>query len=172
MRRIFAMVPDARDCRSVLNQLFALGIDKSHVHVVSHQPQKCTELPSANLIHTSDVAHGVEWGLGVGGLAGALGGLLAATFPPAGMAVGVGAVMATTAAGAGFGAVVTGLISKDEPNHEIEAYEDGLMRGELLMLIDVRAREAAEIADRLRERLPGLRVDLQGGQPDRTDRAA
>ncbi len=71
-------------------------------------------------------------------MAGLLGGLLAVTFPPAGILLaGEAILLGTTLAGAGFGAVVSALVAGDIPNHELEHFQDRIALGEILLLLDI-----------------------------------
>jgi hypothetical protein len=59
------------------------------------------------------------------------------TFPPAGIVLGGGALLAGAAAGAGFGAVVSALMSSHEHNHDLTAFQDAIERGEILLMVDI-----------------------------------
>jgi hypothetical protein len=121
----------------VVQELRDGGIPDHHLHAVASAAVPMEGLPQATILEKSEFKYGLETGISVGGAAGLLGGLLAVTFPPAGLALGGGAILAMTLAGAGFGAVVSGLVAKDIPNHELEAFEAGIIRGKVLLLVDV-----------------------------------
>src|SRR5258708_4970999 len=70
-------------------------------------------------------------------------GRVALVFPPAGLTIAGGAVVAITLAGAGFGAWTATMIGIDVPNTRLKRFEQAIERGELLMMIDV-ARDRVE----------------------------
>ena len=154
MRRIFFLVPDSESCRSVVDELKKIGVPLNHLHVVGSIIQSMDGLPEASIWQKTELAHGLEWGTGLGGVAGLLGGMLAVTFPPAGLVIGGGALIAGTAAGAGFGAVVAALTKSHEHNHDLDDYHEELLQGELLLMVDVPYNRVSQISDLILEHHP------------------
>jgi hypothetical protein len=137
-KRLYFLLPSIQHCKRVVEELQDAGLSDHYMRVLARSDISLTGLPQASMLQKTELAHGLEWGLGLGGMAGALGGLLAITFPPAGLAFGGGAlVLATTLAGASFGTVVSALVAAGIPNHEIEKYQDGIRQGQLLLMVDV-----------------------------------
>jgi len=143
MRRLFFLLPDAESCRTVVGELKQLGVPERYLHVVASVTQTLEGLPEATVWERTEMKHGLEWGIGIGGVAGLLGGLLAVAFPPGGLVLGGGALLSGAAAGAGFGGVVSMLMKSEEHNHELDDYLEELERGELLLMVDV-PRERVE----------------------------
>ncbi len=139
MKRLFFLLPDADTCRRVVADLENDGIPERHLHVIANLGQPIQGLPEAGLWLKSDVSHGIQRGIGLGGIAGLLGGVLIVTFPPAGLLLAGSTVLAAgaTAAGAGFGALVAALMSSHEYNHDLAAFETAIRNGEILLLVDV-----------------------------------
>jgi hypothetical protein len=88
-------------------------------------------------LETTEVVHGLEWGIIIGGGGGLLGGLLALAVPPPGLNLGHSAVVASTAVGAVFGAIVSALMSTHEHNHKLNSFERAIEQGELVLMVDV-----------------------------------
>ena len=109
-RRMYFLLPDVPTARQVVDELLLARIDDRHMHVLAKEGTTMEDLPQATLLQKSDFVHGVEQGLAVGGVTGVLAGLVAVTFPPAGLVLGGGAVLATALAGAGMGAWVSSMI--------------------------------------------------------------
>ncbi|MEA3274160.1 MAG: DUF1269 domain-containing protein [Pseudomonadota bacterium] len=144
MRRLYVLLPTEESCRAVVEELEDADIPASHLHVIAGLSHELKDLPEASVWQRTELAHGIEWGVGLGGVAGLLGGLLVVAFPPAGVVLGGGALLAGTAAGAGFGALVTALLGSQEHNHRLDTFQRALAAGELLLLVDVpRQRENA-----------------------------
>ncbi len=161
-KRLFFMLPDAQTCRTVVKELQEAGVTLRHLHAVTGMGVELEEdIPEATAWQKTEFAHGLEAGVGLGGVAGFLGGLLAVTFPPAGLVLGGGAIIAgTTLAGAGFGALVSGLIARDMPSHELEAYEQGIAEGKILLLVDVPKARVDEFVELIRSHHPEAEIKL------------
>ena len=145
MLRVYVLLPSEASCRDVVEELQAIGIQESHLHVVAGLGHDLTDLPEAGIWQRTELARGLEWGIGLGGVAGLMGGLLAVAFPPAGLVLGGGALLAGTAAGAGFGAVVTALLGSQEHSHELDGFQRALAAGEVLLLVDLPRRREEEV---------------------------
>ncbi|MGD8589198.1 MAG: DUF1269 domain-containing protein [Chromatiales bacterium] len=137
MRRLFFLTPDVASCRKIVAELKAAGVPQRHLHVIGSIEQPLDDLPEAGVLQKTELLHGIEIGAGLGGTAGILGGLLAMTFPPAGIVLGGGALLAGAAAGAGFGAVVSALMSSHEHSHDLNAFQKAIERGEVLLMVDI-----------------------------------
>ncbi|MEN8166296.1 MAG: DUF1269 domain-containing protein [Pseudomonadota bacterium] len=137
MRRLFFLTPDVNSCQAIVQELEASGVPERHLHVIASIEQALDDLPEAGILQKTELLHGIEKGVGLGGTAGMLGGLLALAFPPAGIVLGGGALLAGAAAGAGFGAVVTALMTSHEHNHDLDAFQRAIETGEILLMVDI-----------------------------------
>ncbi len=137
MRRLFFLTPNVNSCQAIVRELEATGVPERHLHVIASIEQALDDLPEAGILQKTELLHGIEKGVGLGGTAGMLGGLLALAFPPAGIVLGGGALLASAAAGAGFGAVVTAVMSSHEHNHDLDAFQRAIEAGEILLMVDI-----------------------------------
>lgn len=135
-RRVYFLAPDLDSVHAIVDELKAMDVPEGHIHVIGSLCYDLDDLPRATELERTELKRGLELGIGLGGSAGLLGGLLAVTFPPAGLVLGGGAVLLTTVTGAGFGGLVAGLIGRDRPNHDLAAFEQNIANGELLVLVD------------------------------------
>ena len=94
MRRIYFLLPDLKTAGTVTDELLLARIEERHIHVIAREGTELGDLPKASLLQTSDVIPTVERGLAVGGATGILAGVAADTFPPAGVVLGGGAILA------------------------------------------------------------------------------
>jgi hypothetical protein len=99
-------------------------------------------------------------GLGVGGVAGLLGGLLAVSFPVSGIVLGGGALLASALAGAGGAAIVSALIAKDIPSHTLRTFEQAISSGQLLLLVDVPRHQVKSTVALIRRQHPEARITV------------
>ena len=163
MRRLYFMLPDIDTTRKVVDELLLQRIESSHIHVIAREGTALEDLPEASLLQKSDFIPAVERGLAVGGVTGVLAGIAAVTFPPAGLVLGGGAILATSLAGAGIGAWVSGMIGVDVPNSQIEKFEQGIQAGEVLMMVDVPKDKVTEIEAMVHSHHP--QAEMGGTEP-------
>ncbi len=145
MRRVHVLMPDPTSCQAVVDELRESGVTDHHLHVVASLTQDLGSLPEATVWQKTELGHGIEWGIGLGGVAGLLGGVLAVAFPPAGLVLGGGALLAGTAAGAGVGAAVTALISSHEHSHELDDFQSEIEHGKVMLMVDLPRKQVDEI---------------------------
>jgi len=102
-------------------------------------------------------------GLIVGGLTGALAGVVVLTFPPSGLVMGLGVVLITSIIGAIMGVWVSGMIASGVPNTYLKGFTEEIEHGKILMMVDVPKHRVEEITDMIRERHP--HADVRGRDP-------
>lgn len=153
-RRLYFLLPDVGRARQILNELLLARIEERHIHVLARDGTPMDGLPSANLLQRSDFLHGSEIGLALGGATGIAVGVLTLLFPPSGMEIGGGAVLAIALAGAGIGAWASGMIGANVPNSQLRKFMPAIERGEVLLMVDVRLGEVRRISDMIHMRHP------------------
>lgn len=166
MRRLFFLTPTVESCKIIVNELEAQGIPHSHLHVIASIDQSLTALPEATIWEKSELSHGIKWGTGLGGTAGLLGGVLAVTFPPAGLILGGGALLAGVAAGAGFGAAVMAMMKSHEHNHQLDDYKHEIENGELLLMVDIPKTEVEKISGSILKHHPEAHIKVSKPKAD------
>lgn len=164
--RLYFLVPDVEHARSIVQELLLAHVEERHIHIVAREGTPLEDLPPAGLLQSSDILKAAERGVAAGGAAGLLAGLVAVAFPPAGLVIGGGAVLASTLAGAGIGAWAATLIGASLPNTELERYEQAVAEGQILMLIDVPKERVEEISGLVRRHHP--EATIADADPERT----
>lgn len=160
MHRLFFLIPNVQQTEKVVKELKDLGVPQRHLHVVASIDQSLDSLPEANIWQKTELAHGLEWGTGIGGTAGLLGGLLTVAFPPGGIVLGGGALLVGAAAGAGVGAAVMGLTKGHEHNHQLDDYKKEIEQGELLLMVDVPRAEIEDVRARILKHHPDAHIKV------------
>lgn len=160
MRRVHVLMPDPASCQAVVDELRESGITDHHLHVVASLTQDLHGLPEATVWQKTELGHGIEWGIGLGGVAGLLGGVLAVAFPPAGLAPGGGALLAGTVAGAAVGAAVTALIGSNEHSHELDDFQSEIEQGKVLLMADVPRKQVDEIKGMILKHHPEAQIGV------------
>ena len=154
MKRIHVLLPDVTVARQVVNQLLLAHVDWHHIHILARPDIGLEELPEASIAQRSDLLAALARGTAAGGITGLLAGMLAMTFPPAGLAIAGGALLALTAGGAGFGAWMAAMIGVDVPNSQLKRFEQAITAGNLLMLVDVPRDRQTPIEAVIRDGFP------------------
>ncbi|UCE90242.1 MAG: ammonium transporter [Pseudomonadota bacterium] len=163
MRRLYFLLPNIETTRTVVDELLLARIEERHIHAIAKEGTPMGDLPEATLAQKSDVVPALERGIAVGGATGVLAGLVAVTFPPAGIALGGGALLAIALAGSGFGAIMSTMIGVSVPNSRLKQFEDAVNKGEVLMLVDVPKARVDEIEKMVKQHHPD--ADIEGTEP-------
>lgn len=153
-RRLYFLLPNIGRARQILDELLLARIEERHIHILAREGTPMQGLPSATLLQRSDVLHGLEMGLAVGGATGILAGLVAVLFPPSGLELGGGTVLALALAGAGIGAWAAGMIGTDVPNSQLKKFEASIEKGDVLLMVDVRLSDVERISDMIHRHHP------------------
>lgn len=153
-RRLYFLLPDVESARGMLNEMLLARIEIGHIKFLGRRGELPPELPEANFLQKTDIVHGAQLGLGVGGVAGILGGLLLVWFPPAGVSLQLGAVLVTAFLGALFGAWVSSMAASAVPNSKLKPFHHDIEQGKVLMMVDVPMRRVQEISDLIAQRHP------------------
>ncbi|UCE30920.1 MAG: DUF1269 domain-containing protein [Burkholderiales bacterium] len=163
MRRIYFLLPNAPVAKAIVDELLLAHVEWRHIHVLARAGTDLEGLPEAKLAQYSDLLPALERGAGVGAATGMLAGLVAMAFPPAGLTIAGGALLAMTAAGAGFGAWMSAMVGVDLPNRRLARFETAVQAGELLMMVDVPLQRVEEIESLVRRH--HSEADIEGTDP-------
>lgn len=163
MRRIYFLLPSTQCARMIVDELLVRRVDWRHIHVIANHSVRLDDLPEASLAQSSDLLHALTRGTAAGCATGMLTGLVAMVYPPAGLTIAGGVVVALTLAGAGFGAWTATMIGIDVPNTRLKRFEEAIERGELLMMIDVPKDRVEEIEAMIK--LHHEEAEIQGTEP-------
>lgn len=164
MKRLYFLLPNVETARGVVHELLLNHVEERHMHLVARDGIPLEELPEAGEFQKSDLIPAAEKGLTAGGITGAIAGLVAVTIPPAGLILGGGAVLATTVAGAGFGAWASSMVGAGFPSSRLEKFQESLEAGEILMLVDVPKRRVDEIEQLIRSHHQD--AEIEGVEPN------
>ena len=134
MRRIYFLVPTVVSAQAIVDDLLLSRIEERHIHVVAREDTALKDLPEANVAQNTDLVPALQRGAAAGGLSGLLAGLIAITFPPAGLVIGGGALLGMTVFGAGFGAWMSSMIGVRLPNSRIDQYQKAIEECQLLLM--------------------------------------
>jgi hypothetical protein len=163
MRRIYFLLPDIERTHQIVDELLLARIEAHHIHLIAKEGVSMENLPEASFLQKSDFVPALERGLAVGGAAGVMAGLVAVSFPPAGLVLGGGALLGIALAGAGMGAWISSMIGMDVPNRQLKAFTTAVEQGEILMLVDVPKARVEEIEVLVKNHHP--EAEIEGTEP-------
>ncbi len=163
MRRIYFLVPGVSEAKRIVDELLLARVEERHIHIIAREGVSLENLPEASLAQKSDLVPALERGIGVGGATGILAGIVAVSFPPAGLVLGGGAILGIGLAGAGFGALMSTMIGVSAPNSRIAQFQQAIENGELLMMVDVPKGRVAEIEALVSKHHPD--AEIEGTEP-------
>lgn len=160
-RRIYFMLPDIPSARALLDELLLKRIEERYMHFMAREGTLPSDMPDANFLHKTDLVHGAQMGLMVGGGAGLIAGVLLVLFPPEGLTLQTFAILVAGLGGAVFGAWASGMNAAAVPNSRLAQFAERIQAGEVLLIIDLPLSRVKEIEDLIAERHPEISF---GGQ--------
>ena len=162
-RRLYFVLPNADSARKVHNELLLTRIEEHRMHVVARDGTNLTDLPEAGLLEKSDLVHGIQMGIMIGGATGVLFGALAGWMGYLVDGLEGLAILGTALAGAFIGAFASSMIAINVPNTRHKEFQDSIDRGNVLFLVEVPVGRVDEISDLVRSHHP--EADVRGIEP-------
>jgi len=163
-RRLYFVLPDLSSAKKIVDELLLARIEDRHMHFHAKDGVSLEGLHQANLLQTSDIVHGAESGLVVGGVAGVMAGIAVMMFPPTGVSMQLVTILITAVLGSVFGLWVSSMIASSIPNSRLREFEEDLEAGKILLMVDVPATRVTEIRDLFARRHP----EAVGGSQEAT----
>lgn len=154
MRRIYFLAPDMATAKRIVDDLLLARVEERRIHVLAKRGTPMENLPEASYLQKSDFVPALEQGLALGGLTGVVVGLVAVAVPGGPVLAG-GAVLATSLAGAGLGALMSSMAGSSIGNRRIQQYQEAIESGAFLFMVDVP-----------RERVDEIQAQVQRHHPD------
>lgn len=162
MKRLCFMSPDHKHATAVVADLKADGIDQRHIYAVARSNTLLEDLPDGGG-EDNDFIPAFKRGITLGGAAGVFAGLLAVAFPPTGIVIGGGAVLLLGAMGASMGGLLTGMAGASFPNSRLQAFEQDIDDGKILIMVDVPDERVDHINQLISQLDPS--IEIEGVEP-------
>ncbi len=153
-RRLYFLFPDIQTTRQAVDELLLARVEERHMHALAQEELDLEDLPRASSFQQSDIVHGSELGLVVGGLTGLLVGALVAWLMAFEIATGGGLVLGLALLGALIGAWAAGLVGSSIPNTRLAPFQKDLDRGCILLMVDIPEERMEEIRKLIRSKHP------------------
>ena len=155
-RRLYYMLPDVPSARAMLDELLLARIEERHIHFCAKEGSLPVDMPEANTFQKTDLVHGAEIGMMIGGIAGLLAGSLLLIFPPEGIELRTLALLVSGLGGAVFGSWASGMAAAAIPSSRLKPFAEGIEKGQVLLMVDVPYRRVTEIEDTITKRHPEI----------------
>lgn len=147
-KRLYYLLPDVPSTREIVNELLLARVDENHIHVMAKDSSAIEDLPRATLMQSSDIVHGIESGLVIGGLTGLVVSLIATIALDLGAMVGV-VILSCTLLGSLLGIWTSSMVGSDLRNSRLRNFEDELDKGKVLLMVDVPQKRVHEISSKI-----------------------
>jgi hypothetical protein len=146
-RRLYFVLPDVPSARRVADELLLARVEDRHMHVLAKRGTELAPLREASVWQKSDLVHGAEVGMIIGGIGGFLLGLMVVLTPPTGVEMQMITVLISSVVGATFGAWSASLIGASTPNSRLKHFQGDMDAGRILLMVDVPVTRVDEIRD-------------------------
>lgn len=153
--RTFFFVENIDAAKTLVPEIRRLGIGDEDLHVIANEDITLEPLPEPDIAHRSDLVDAAKRGAVTGGAIGLIGGVAAVTVPVAGLTLGGGAILASTAVGTALGTWFSTLVGVSVPNQDVETYRDRIDRGEVMIIVDLEQDQEQRYVALVEQRFPG-----------------
>lgn len=153
-RRLYFLLPDGDSARKMLDEMLLARIEVRRIHFLARRGTLPPGLPEATVLQKTDIVHGAQFGVIIGGVAGTVGGLLVVLFPPGEISLQLVTVLIAALLGSLFGAWASSMAASAVPNSRLKAFHADIERGKVLMMVDVPMRRIQEISELVARRHP------------------
>jgi len=147
-KRLYYLLSDIPSTREIVNELLLARIDEPHIHVLAKDNTSMADLPKATFMQTSDIVHGIETGLVIGGLTGLVVSLIATLSLELGSMVGV-VILSCTLLGSLLGIWTSSMVGSNVRNSRLRGFESAIEDGKVLLMVDVPQQRVEDISSKI-----------------------
>lgn len=158
-RRLYFMLPNIKIARNMLDVLLLARVEERNMHFYAKEGSLPQDMPEANLVQKTDLMHGIETGMMIGGCSGLIAGSLFMMFPPDNLFLTLIIFLASTLTGAIFGSWMSANYSSQIPNSKLLRFKDGIANGQVLLMIDVPLGRVKELQNLMNKNSPDTSFD-------------
>ena len=162
-RRLYFLLPDIRSAKVVHNELLLAKIEEKHQHVIAKDGTDLKDLPEADLRQKTDIVHGLQLGVIIGGLTGAILSTIAVMMNMIVPGIEVWSVASLTIGGAFLGAFASTMVAVNVSNSRLARFQEEVDRGQILYMVDVPYRQVESVTQLVRRQHP--EADIKGIDP-------
>ncbi|MBI3563150.1 MAG: DUF1269 domain-containing protein [Gammaproteobacteria bacterium] len=162
-RRMYFLLPDVRSAKVVHNELLLAKIEERYMHVIAKEGTTLDDLPEAGIRQKTDLVHGLQIGLVLGGFTGMFLSTLALMMNFIVHGLEVWSVGSLVFGGALFGAFASSMIAVNVSNTRLKSFLPDVEQGRILFMVDVPIHRLKEITLLIEGHHP--EADMRGIDP-------
>lgn len=162
-RRLYYLLPSVQSARAMLDELLLARIEIRHMHFMANEGTLPPEMPDVNFLQKTDLVHGAQLGVVIGGIVGLGAGVFLTLFPVDGVSLRTAAILLVALGGALFGGWASGMNAAAVPNSRLQPFAERIAQGQVLLIVDVPVGRMREIEDMIAQRHPD--ISFGGSEP-------
>ena len=162
-RRLYFLLPDINSAKVVHNELLLAKVEEKHQHIIARDGIDLKDLPEADLRQKTDIIHGLQMGMIIGGLTGAILSTIAVMLDMIVPGIEVWSVTSLTVGGAFLGAFASTMIAVNVRNTRLTRFQEEVEKGQILYMVDVPYKRVEDIIQLVRGHHP--EADIKGIDP-------
>lgn len=155
-RRLYFLLPDVPSARAMLDEMLLARIEERHMKFMAREGSLPDDMPDCSFLQRTDLVHGAQLGMVIGGIVGLSAAIFLTVFPPDGITLRTAAILLVALGGAIFGGWASGMNAAAVPNKKLEQFEPAIEQGKVLMIVDVPPRRVLEIEEMIAKRHPEI----------------
>jgi hypothetical protein len=155
-RRLYFMLPDVPSARAMLDEMLLARIEERHMKFMAREGTLPDDMPDCSFLQRTDLIHGAQLGMVIGGIVGLAAAVFLTVFPPDGITLRTAAILLVALGGAIFGGWASGMNAAAVPNKKLEQFTPAIERGQVLMILDVPPPRVLEIEEMIAKRHPEI----------------
>ena len=162
-RRLYFLLPDIRSAKIVHNDLLLSKIEERFMHVIAKEGTELEDLPEAGIRQKSDLVHGFQLGMILGGLTGMILSSIAVMLDMIVPGIEVWSVISLTLGGSFLGAFAATMIAVNVGNTRLAQFKHDIENGRILFMVDVSFNKIDETIKLVQGHHP--EADMRGIDP-------
>jgi hypothetical protein len=155
-RRLYFMLPDVPSARAMLDEMLLARVPECNMKFMAKEGTLPNDMPDCSFLQRTDLIHGAQLGMVIGGIVGLMAGVFLTLFPPDGFTIRTVAILLVALGGALFGGWASGMNAAAVPNKKLEHFAPAIEQGQVLMIVDVPSRRVIEIEEMIAKRHPEI----------------
>ncbi|PRC93326.1 DUF1269 domain-containing protein [Solimicrobium silvestre] len=159
-RRCYFMLPDIASARAMLDQLLLARVEERYIHFLASPDTLPADMPEATLFQRTDLVHGTEVGIFIGAFSGLMASGLMLILPLVRLETQIVSFILCGIMGAVLGAWLAARASTAIPNSALEQYSNGILQGQVLLMVDLPVGRMGEIKEMINKSYP-MKANLE-----------
>ncbi|MDH5436897.1 MAG: DUF1269 domain-containing protein [Gammaproteobacteria bacterium] len=162
-RRLYFLLPDTDSAKVVHNDLLLAKIEERYMHVIAREGTNLEDLPEADVRQKSDLIHGFQLGLVLGGLTGMILSIIAVMTEMIVPGIEVWSVVSLSLGGAFIGAFAATMIAVNVSSTRLSQFKSDIDAGRILFMVDVPYSQLEEVIKIAKGHISN--IDVRGTDP-------